>query len=155
MGRHHEPAPAAIAARNGANSLLSRSSALPEHDTERVVGVLGKRAQTREVLRRGGHPGRLEAADHRRPVTADRPRIVAERADPERRVVRLGGEIDGRRVDDVDAHRAGLAPDGRPDPLGQRFVVDRAERHIAGELGRLGTQGVELASLLVGRDEER
>ena len=87
-------------------------------------------------------------------MTADRARVVAERADAERRVVRLGREIDGRGVDDVDAQRAGLAPDGRPDPLGQRFVVDRAERHVAGELGRLGTQGVELAALLVGGDEK-
>ena len=148
-------APAAMAARNGANSWPSRSLGTPLHDTERVVGVLGQRAQTREVLRRGGHAGRLEAADHRRPMTADRARVVAERADAERRVGRLGGEIDGRGVDDVDAQRAGLAPDGRPDPLGQPFVVDRAEGHVAGELGRLGTQGVELAAFLVGGDEER
>ena len=154
MGRHHEP-------RSGSDGRPERRELVtvemlgtPLHDTERVVGVLGKRAQTREVLRRCGHAGRLEATDHRRPMTADRPRVVAERADPERRVLPLGSEIDGRGVDDVDTHRPSLAPDRRTDPLGQGFVVDRTERHVAGELGRLGTKGVELATLLVGRDEE-
>ena len=154
MGRHHEPGPGRDGRPERRELVGLEVVGAPRHDTERVVRVLGQRAQTREVLRRGGHPGRLEAADHRRPMTADRSRIVAERADAERRVVRLGGEIDGRGIDDVDAQRAGLAPDRRPDPLGQRFVVDRAERHVAGELGRLGTEGVELAALLVGGDEE-
>ena len=74
-------APAAIPARNGANSFASRSAALPCDDTELVMRVLVHGTETREVLDRGGHPGRLEAADHRRPVPGDRGRVVAERAD--------------------------------------------------------------------------
>ena len=52
-------------------------------------------AEPREVLDRGGHAGRLEAADHRRAVPPDRRRVVAERADPERRV--RPGSWRGRR----------------------------------------------------------
>ena len=111
--------------------------------------------ETREVLDRSGHPGRLEAADHRRPVPGDRGRVVAERADAHRRVARLGRQVEDRGIDDVDAQRPRLAPDRRADPLGQALVIDRPERHVPGELGRLGAERVELAALLVGGDEER
>ena len=124
-------------------------------DAQAVVGVVGRGAQPREVLDRCGHTGRLEPAHHRRPVPGDRRRIAAERADPEGRIRRLGRQVERGRVDEVDAHRARLAPDRGADPLGQGLVIGRAERHVAGELGRLGTERDELAALLIRGDEQR
>ena len=119
------------------------------------MGVLVDGAQTREVLDRGGHPGRLQPADHRRAEPPDLRRVVAERADPHRRVAGLARQIEDRGIDHVDAHRAGLAPDRASDPLDQVLVADRAERHVPGErCGRLAERH-ELAGLLVGRDEQR
>jgi hypothetical protein len=122
--------------------------------TQRVMRVLVHGPEAREVLDRGGHPGRLEAADHRRPMPGDGGRVVPERADAHRHVAGLGCEVEDRGVDDVDAQRPSLAADRGPDPLGQAFVVDRPERHVPGELRRLGAEGIELATLLVGGDEE-
>ncbi len=88
------------------------------------------------------------------PCRADRGRVVAERADPHRRVARLRRQVEDRGVDDVDAQRPRLAPDRGADPFGQPVVIDRPERHVSGELGRLGAECVELAAFLVGGDEE-
>ena len=41
-------------------------------DAQAVVGVVGRGAQSREVLDRCGHAGRLEPAHHRRAVPGDR-----------------------------------------------------------------------------------
>ena len=80
-------APAAIAARNGTNSLASSVSRSPRTTASPWWRVLvDGLAQTREVLDRGGHAGRLQPADHRRAEPPDLRRVVAERADPERRV---------------------------------------------------------------------
>ena len=98
-------------------------------DTELVVRVLGHLAVTRKVLRCCRHARRLQAANERDPVPRHEPGIVTERARPERGVRRLAREVEDRRIDHVDAHRPRLAPDRRADRLGQRDIVDGAERH--------------------------
>ena len=154
MGRHHEPGARRDPRPERGELVRVEVRGAPLHDPELVVRVLVHGTETREVLDRSGHPGRLEAADHRRPVPGDRGRVVAERADAHRRVARLGRQVEDRGVDDVDAKRPRLAPDRGADPLGQSLVVDRPERHVPGELGRLGAERVELAAFLVGGDEE-
>ncbi len=126
-----------------------------EHGRDVVMRVTGRLPRAREMLDRRRHPGRLEAADHRRTVASDARRVVPERPDPEGGVQRVRGHVEHRRVDDVHAHRARLGADRPPDTLRQRLVIDRAQRHVAGELGRCVAEGDELAALLVGRDEER
>ena len=76
-------APAAIAARNGTSSFASSVSTVAAHHRQLVMRVLVDGAQTREVLDRGGHPGRLQPADHRRAEPPDGRRVVAERPDAE------------------------------------------------------------------------
>ena len=68
----------------------------PSTHRQPVVRVLVDGAQTREVLDRGGHPGRLEPADHRRAEPPDLGRVVAERADPDRRVAGFAGQVEDR-----------------------------------------------------------
>jgi hypothetical protein len=63
------------------------------------------------------------------------------------------------RGQDRGVHHVGarprLEPDRATDPLGERLVPDGTERHVAGERrGRLA-ECLELAALLVRRDEER
>ena len=66
---------------------------------EPVVRIGGRFPRPRGVLHRGRHAGRLEAADHGRPVPRDERRVVAERPDPEGRVRRV------RRDDPAPARR--------------------------------------------------
>ena len=86
-------------------------------------------------------PGRLQPAQEREPVPRDVLRPVAERADADGRVGRVRGEVERRRVDDVDAHRPGLEPDRPTDRLGQLEVVRRAEGHVPGERRRARRPG--------------
>ena len=86
---------------------------------EPVVRIGGRFPRPRGVLHGGRDAGRLEAADHGRPVPRDERRVVAERPDPERRVRRVRRDVEHRGVDDVDAHRPRLGPDRTPDSLGQ------------------------------------
>ncbi len=109
----------------------------------------------RGVLDRGGHPGRLQPADHRGPVPPDGRRRVPERPDPERRVGGVRGQIQDGGVDDVHAHRSSLAADREADALRERGIVHGAQSHVAGEGCRAVTERQELAALLVGRDEHR
>ena len=155
MGRHGEPGPGRDR-RPERDELvrLERLAVAADHG-QLVMGVLVDGAQPREVLDRGGHPGRLEPADHRRAQPPDLGRVVAERADPHRRVAGLAGQVEDRGVDHVDAHRPRLAPDRPADPLDEVLVADRAERHVAGERGGRLAERHQLAGLLVGGDEQR
>ena len=97
----------------------------------------------------------LQAADGRRREPPDGLGIVAEAADPERRIGRIVGHVAHRRVVHVDAEGPQLAPRRAGDALGQRFVAGRAERHRARELRRPVAQADQLAALLVGGDQQR
>ncbi len=109
-------APAAMAARNGTSVVASSVARSASTDPEPVVGVLANRAEPRKVLDRGRHARTLEPADHGRAQARNGSRIVAERANPERRIGRFGREVQDRRVDDVDAHRSRLTADRRSPP---------------------------------------
>jgi hypothetical protein len=124
-------------------------------DTELMVRVLGNLAVTREVFRGRRHARRLQAADERDTLPGHERGIVAEGAGPEGGVRRLAREVEDRRIDDVDAHRPRFAPDRRTDGLGEGDVVDRPERHVPGELGRLRAETDQLAAFLVRGHEER
>ena len=101
-------------------------------------------------------PAELQAADHRRAERAPTARrIVAERADPERRVGRVGGDVEDRGVDDVDAHRPQpRCRSPRPTRSASAGVADRARGPCCRRtrVGRVAER-LELAALLVGRDE--
>ena len=125
------------------------------HRRQLVVGVDGDVAEPGEVLARRGDTGRVEPANERRPETPDLDRIVAERADADGRVRRVGRDVEDRRVGEAHAHRPQLGADRPTDTPSEIRVPDRAEGHVAGERRRAVAEGHELATLLVGRDEER
>ncbi len=125
------------------------------HDRQRVMRVRVRVAQAREVLDRGGHAGSPQPAQERDAERRDTGRVVAERTDPDRRIRRRTGDVEDRGIDHVDAHRASLEPDGLADPLGEGRVVGGPDGHVAGELGRAVAERLELAALLVGRDQPR
>ena len=151
-------APAAIAARNG-DELAGLEPLARRRGRRRARGACpGRRvAETREVLDRGGHAGRLQPADHRRPEPPDAPpgrrRTSGSRAPA---FAGLGREVEDRGVDDVDAHRPRLEPDRRADPLGEVLVADRAERHVAGERPSAPSpSAMSWPRLLVGADQQQ
>ena len=148
-------APAATAARNGTSSRASRLAreeptvAMPWCGSSAASPAPGK------CLIAAATPADWRPRTIARPVPRDQRRIVAERADPERRIGRVRGDVEHRRVDHVDTHRPRLGADRPADALRERHVIDRAERHVAGEWRRPIAQGDELPTFLVGRDEER
>ena len=153
--------PASVAARNGTQLDGLQLVPRPVDDVEGVVRVDAPLALAREVLARAGHARGLEAGEPRRGESRDLGGIVAERADAQRRVRRVRRDVEDRRVVDVHADRAELAPDRPPDALRQARVAGRADGHRAGERGPVvATAGSrperqQLAALLVGRDEDR
>ena len=155
MGRHRDPGPGRDRRpeRRQLVSVEVRARATDHGPT--VMRVVGRCPQPREVLDRGGHPGRLQPADHRRPVPPDRRRVVPERARAHRRVRRFRGEVDGRRVDQVHAHRPRLASDRGADAFGQPLVVRGAQGHVPGEPGRPVAEADQLAALLVRAHQQR
>ena len=120
-----------------------------------VMRVDGRLAQAREVLDPRRHARSLQATDHRRPQSPDLGRVIPERADPERRVDRVGRDVHDRGIDDVDTHGPCLAPDRLAHPFREVRIADGAQRHVPSERRRAVTEGQELAALLVGGDEHR
>ena len=113
---------------------LGQLGVRPGHERQLVVRIRCRVAGAREVLGRRGHAPVLQAADGRRREPSDGLGIVAEAADPERRIGRVVGHVAHRRVVDVDPEGAQLARRRAGDALGQPFVAGRPERHRAGEL---------------------
>ena len=125
------------------------------HQRQLVVRIRCGVAGAREVLRRRGHALTLQAADRGRREPSDGLGVVAEAADPERRIGRVVGDVAHRRVVHVDAEGPHLACRRAGDALGQRVVAGRAERHRARERRRPIAQADQLAALLVGGDQQR
>ncbi len=134
---------------------LGQLGVRPGHQRQLVVRIRGRVAGAREVLGRRGHAVVLQAADGRRREPPDGLRIVAEAADPERRIGRIVGHVAHRRVVHVDAEGTQLARRRAGDALGQLFVAGRAESHRARELRRPVAQADQLAALLVGGNQQR
>src|SRR5690348_4381989 len=112
-------------------------------------------AVSREVLRTRCYALTLEAGDESGNVARDEPRIGAERPDPDHRVVGIRVHVgDGSEVE-VDPDLAELARDRRGDLLGQRRVVDDAERPVSG-IGAAdpSLEACDVAAFFVGRDEQ-
>ncbi len=118
--------PAAIAARNGARP----ASTSPTSDRQLEVRVLLGRAVAGEVLRAGGDAPACVPAHERRDVPRDERGVGAERARPDHGVRRARSRRRPARGR-VDADGGELGRDRRGDRLGQRDVVDDAERGAA------------------------
>ena len=152
---HHQPR-ARVQCRSERNQLpFGQLGVRPRHQRQRVVRISCRVAGAREVLDGRGHAVALQAADGRRREPSDRLGIVAEAADPERRIGRVVGHVAHRRVVHVDAEGTQLAGRRAGDALGQLLVAGRAERHRARELRRPVAQADQLAALLVGGDQQR
>ena len=116
--------PAAIAARNG--SRPSRTS---------PVTVGSSRCESCSVspwpgkcFAHAATPCACRPRDERRDVARDELGVGAERADADHRVLRIHVDVGDRREVEVDADRGEVGADRRRDLLGQRDVVDDAER---------------------------
>ena len=108
-----------------------------------------------EVLRAGRHALALRAGDERSDVTRDELGVGAEAAHADDGVPGIGVGVRDRGEIQIDARRGQLARDRACDRLGQRHVVDGAEREIAGvRAAVLGLEPRHVAALLVDRDQE-
>ena len=125
------PAPAAMPALNGGNSVCVERLARilddrqPEMRVDVGVAVPGK------VLQRRDHAAGLQAADVGAAEAADRRGILAVRPRVDHRIARVVVDVDDRREVDLDADRARL---DRGDPaglVGELLVAGGAERHVA------------------------
>ena len=108
-----------------------------------------------EVLRAGRHALALRAGDERSDVTRDELGVGAEAAHADDGVQGIRVGVRDRGEVQVDARRGQLARDRACDRLGQRHVVDGAEREVAGvRAAVLGLEPRHVAALLVDRDQE-
>ena len=124
------------------------------HHAESVMRVHVHGSEAREVLGRGRHATRLQAARQRRRVASHVVRVRPEGARAEADVAGLEGQVADGCVADGDAQGSQLIRRGPADGLGERLVVGRPEGHGAREAGRLVAQAHQLAALLVGADEQ-
>ena len=147
-------APAAMAARKG-QARASRTVRGWRGHGESVMGVHGALAHAREVLDGRRDAGRLQAADERRRQLADGRRVITEQADSQRRVLRAGRQVTGRRVIDVDTHGVHLDTHRARHALGKGRVSGGTMRHGAGEGCRSVAQAVQLATFLVDGYQQR
>ena len=108
-----------------------------------------------EMLQGRGDAGRLDAANRRPDELADLVRVVAERSDSDRRVRRIRRKIADGAVVDGHTERPQLEPHRPPNSFGECRIADRPEGHVPGERRRPIPQPDELATLLVGGDEDR
>ncbi len=111
-------------------------------------------AEAREVLGRGRHATRLQAARQRRRVASHVARVRPEGSRAEAHVAGLEGQVAHGRVADGDAQGSQLIRRGPADGFGERHVVGGPEGHGAREARRLVAQAHQLAALLVGADEQ-
>ena len=102
-------------------------------DGQSEVRVDVGRAVAGKVLRAGGDPTRLEPGHERGDMAGDQRRVGAERADADHGVERVDVDVGDRSEIQRDAGRAELVGEGAGDLLGERDVVDRAEREGAGQ----------------------
>ena len=148
-------APASSAARNGTSSRSASSAFVRGTSGSSWCGSAAVSPAPGKCLAVAATPS---ACRPRTVAAASRPTasgIVAEAADPERRIGRVVGHVAHRRVVHVDAEGPQLARRRAGDTLGQRFVAGRAERHRARERRRPVAQADQLAALLVGGDQQR
>ena len=122
---------------------------------ELAVRVGSRVAVSGEVLRAGRHALALRAGDERSDVTRDELWVGAEAAHADDGVQGIGVGVRDRGEIQVDARRGQLACDRACDRLGQRHVVDGAERKVAGvRAAVLGLEPRHVSALLVDRDQE-
>ena len=148
-------APASNAARNGTSSRSASSAFVRGTSGSSWCGSAAVSPAPGKCLTVAATPSSCSPRTVAAASLPDGLGIVAEAADPERRVGRVVGHVAHRRVVHVDAEGAQLARRRAGDALGQLFVAGRAERHRAGELRRPVAQGDQLAALLVGGDQQR
>ena len=124
-------------------------------DQRQLVVRIGRRvAGAREVLGRRRNALPLQAADGRRREPSNGLGIVAETANPERRIGRVAGHVAHGQVVHVDAEGPQLACHRPGDAFCQRLIAGRAERHRPRERRRPIAQADQLATLLVGGDQQ-
>ena len=143
VGRHDRPG--AGGDRRPERRELDRQQLLARRrdDGQSEVRVDVGRAVAGKVLRAGGDPSRLQPGHERGDVAGDQRGVGAERADSDHRIERVDVDIGDRSEIQRDAGRAQLFGEGAGDLLGERDVVDRAERECAGnELPRPASRRV-------------
>ena len=120
-----------------------------------VVRVDPGVAVSGEVLGAGGDAAGLQAAYPGGGVPGDQVRVGAERAHPDHRVGRVGVDVGVRGVVQSDADGCQFGAEVAGDLLGQRRVVDRAERVVAGPgAAPGGLDPGDVAGLLVDRHDD-
>ena len=148
-------APASMPAANGTSSALAQLARRPLDDRQPVVGIADGAPCPGKCLTVAATPARCSPRTDAATSAPDGRRVVAERPDPDDGVPRVRRQVAVGRVDHVHAHRPELGPGREGHPLGEVRVARRPERHRPGERRCAVAHRVELARLVVGRDQER
>ena len=147
--------PASMPCLKARNSWASTSSAgLSIQAQPGLAGHLLDVAAAGEMLGRGQHAVVVIAADVGPDHAAEQVQVAAEGADALGRVVGAPGDVDDRRVGQMDAHGPALDGAGRSRPVHEVLGAGGGEGHV----GRVFARARHLlarAAFEVGGDEER
>ena len=155
--RGHDEAPpaASMAARNGTNSTCAQPLRRVLDERQLEVRVGAGVAVPREVLAARGDALALQRADDGRRRGGATARPCRQRAVADDRVLRIGVDVEHRRVVERDADRLQLRGQRAGEALGERDVAAAAERRHRRPLGERLLQPRDAAAFLVDADPGR
>ena len=146
---------ASIAARNGTSSTASMRSGAMLDERQLVVRVGARVAMAGKVLAARRDPRPLQRRDDPSPEPGDVVGSVGERAIADDGILRVGEDVEDRRVVERDADRLELGGQGPREALGERVVAAAAERHHRRPHGERRLQPRDPAALLIDAHPQR
>ena len=110
---------------------------------------------SRKVLAAGRDAVSLQALDDRRSEPRHRLRILGQRAIADDRILRIGVNVEDRRVVQRDADRTQLGGEGLSEPRRQRHVAAAPERGHRRPHGERRLEARDASAFLIDADPER